>query len=92
MHYFIHEGETIDEINSKIVNAMCKIFEPKIFIDLPKLSGLEENCEFDYPNLAQCSKLLYHGEYFTYFKVIRTEDKKLSGKLIFRLTEEGTIL
>jgi hypothetical protein len=35
MHYFIHEKETVDEINSKIVNAMCKIFEPKILLGLP---------------------------------------------------------
>jgi hypothetical protein len=91
MHYFIHEKETMDEINSKIVNAMCKIFEPKITVGLPVLTEKVSNLVFDYPNLTQRSKPLYHGEYFTYFMIVRTGDEKLSGNLLFILTEDGTV-
>jgi hypothetical protein len=91
MYYFIHENDTEEQVNAKIINAMCKMFEPKISLGLPVMSVQDPNTIYEHPTLMDCNKLLYHGDYFTYFKIIKDTGSGLSGRLFFKLTQDGMI-
>jgi hypothetical protein len=92
IYYFIHQDDTVDQINAKIVNAMCKVFEPKIHLGLPIMSVEDPDTIYEYPSLLDSNQLLYHGDYFTYFKIIKNNDDKLKGNIAFKLTQDGKSL
>lgn len=91
IYYFIHQDDSVEQINEKIVNAMCKVFEPKIYLGLPVMSVEDPDTVYEFPSLVDSNQLLYHGDYFTYFKIVKNKDDKLKGNIAFKMTQDGKI-
>mmetsp|Transcript_18986 Transcript_18986/g.21830 ORF Transcript_18986/g.21830 Transcript_18986/m.21830 type:complete len:247 (-) Transcript_18986:102-842(-) len=86
-YYFVESSAS--GLQSKVIDALCKAFEPKITISQKDIAVNGDKL-FEFPPLAKISSTMYHGDYFTYFLIINgVDDDELQGALSMHLQNDN---
>ena len=89
MSYFIEETDDSTQLESKIINAMTKVFEPRFSVTCPYLASTDKRVVLEYPELTSAPQLVYHGECFVY--TIIYNQKPSGDTLRFKIQNESKI-